>query len=177
MRKRYNEKSTPMTVVSTQKYQLSMELLPSYPRMSQFRIWKKSVGSYFLHRFFVPFFQWRFIRTWATVIFIPGWASLRTAPERSPEAPIPLLYVPTPFLLQEILLQVFQLEIHAARIDEKDQRTWLGQQFRYSGFGIGFRYFYQRPLWSHWPTPAQKWSMWLRQNRWNQNHDRYLKNF
>lgn len=147
------------------------------------RIWKqiqKSVRNYwgkFSNQVFL-WFQWRFVRTWTFVIFIPGWTSMRAAKKRSPEAPLPLLNVFTPILLQEILLQVFQLKIHASRIPKEDQRTWqLRQQFRNSRFRIGFRNFHQRPLRQHWPASTQKWSsLWLRQNRWNQNHDRYLKN-
>ena len=139
---------------------------------SKVSYWGKFSNQVFL------WFQWRFVRTWTFVIFIPGWASMRTAKKRSPEAPLPLLNVFTPILLQEILLQVFQLKIHASRIPKEDQRTWqLRQQFRNSRFRIGFRNFHQRPLRQHWPASTQKWSsLWLRQNRWNQNHDRYLKN-
>ena len=139
---------------------------------SKVSYWGKFSNQVFL------WFQWRFVRTWTFVIFIPGWASMRAAKKRSPEAPLPLLNVFTPILLQEILLQVFQLKIHASRIPKEDQRTWqLRQQFRNSRFRIGFRNFHQRPLRQHWPASTQKWSsLWLRQNRWNQNHDRYLKN-
>ena len=139
---------------------------------SKVSYWGKFSNQVFL------WFQWRFVRTWTFVIFIPGWTSMRAAKKRSPEAPLPLLNVFTPILLQEILLQVFQLKIHASRIPKEDQRTWqLRQQFRNSRFRIGFRNFHQRPLRQHWPASTQKWSsLWLRQNRWNQNHDRYLKN-